>query len=366
MSLEDKINELVEQSANLKDSQDDLVLTTEDLDMLSEEEINQLIENVDQLDEVSKATLAQYVSSTSDFGDIENAAAGTAKVKAKAGGQDASDLKNTAKVGDETKDRVIKKGASMTAGEQTAVAEDIDLGGLLDTEGLTEEFKAKAATIFEAAVTARVAQEIERIQEELDQRSLEESVELKEGLIEKVDGYLGYVAEQWMNKNELALENGIKAEMFESFMQGMKSLFVEHYVNVPEEQLDVLEDMQARIDAIESQLDEATAHNVELVGTLKEVSKQMQIEEATDGLSEVQAEKFKALADSLVYEDDETFASKLETIRENYFSDDSKAPVLTESTQAQVFITDSPVEALTEETKVVLSAEMSAYTKAIR
>lgn len=363
MSIEDKINDLLEQAEDLKGKADDIVLTTEDLDMLSEEEIAQLIENIDQLDEMSKATLAQYVGSTTEFMDKDNAAEGTRKVRAKAGAQDASDLKTDAKEGDETKDRVIKKGASMDKGEQTAVAEDIDLGGLLAAEGLTEEFKAKAATIFEAAVAARVAQEMERIQEELSQRSIEESAELKEGLIEKVDGYLGYVAEQWMNKNELALENGIKAEMFESFINGMKSVFTEHYVNVPEEQLDVLEGLQAQIEEMQSQLDEATEHNVQLSATLKEISREMQIEEATDGLSEVQAEKFRALAENLVYEDEESFAQKLDVIRENYFSN-SDATSLTES--KDTFITDAPVQQLEEDVKTTLTPEMSAYTKAIR
>lgn len=363
MSIEDKISELLEQSKQIQEATgEDLSLTEEDLEVLSKEEISQLIENIDQLDEVSKATLAQYVSTTSEFGDVDNAAAGTAKVKAKAGMQDASDLKNTAKAGTETMDRVIKKGASMEKGEQTSVAEQIDLGDLLSGEGLTEEFKVKAATIFEAAVTARVAQEVAAIEEELAQAGAEALAELKEGLNEKVDGYLGYVAEQWMNKNELALENGIKAEMFESFMSGMQTLFKEHYVTVPEDQLDVLESLQDELEMVKDSLDEATAHNIELVGTLTEVSKQMQIEEATDGLSEVQAEKFRALAESIAY-DDESFSNKLAAIRENYFGE-KETNVISES--KQVFITDAPVDQLTEETTVKMSPDMAAYTKAIR
>jgi hypothetical protein len=364
MSIEDKISELLEQSKQIQEATgEDLSLTEEDLEVLSHDEIAQLIENIDQLDEMSKATLAKYVSSTSEFGDMDNAASGTAKVKAKAGAQDASDLKNTAKTGEETKDRVIKKGASMAGGEQTSVAEQIDLGGLFVGEDLTEEFKAKAATIFEAAVTARVAQEVAAIEEELTQAAIEAVAELKEGLNEKVDGYLGYVAEQWMNKNELALENGIKAEMFESFMSGMQTLFKEHYVTVPDEQLDVLESLQDELDAVSEQLDEVTAHNIELAGTLNEVSRLMQIEEATDGLSEMQAEKFKTLAESIAYDDEESFSNKLATIRENYFGE-REAATLTET--KQVFITDAPVEQLTEETKVKLDPVMAAYIKAIR
>lgn len=365
MSIEQKINDLLEQAEVLKESADLLTLTEEDLDLLSEEEIAQLIENIDQLDETSKATLAKYVGSTTEFMDKDNAAEGTKKVRAKSAMQDKSELKNhaTEAPAPHGKEYNVKKGASWEQGDRTEVMEEIDLGGLLAAEGLTEEFKEKAATIFEAAVSARVSQEMERIQEELSQRSIEESAELKEGLIEKVDGYLGYVAEQWMNKNELALENGIKAEMFESFINGMKSVFTEHYVNVPEEQLDVLECLQAQIEEMQSQLDETTEHNVQLSATLKEISREIQIEEATDGLSEVQAEKFRALAENLVYEDEESFAHKLDVIRENYFST-SDAASLTES--KDTFITDAPVQQLEEDVKTTLTPEMSAYTKAIR
>jgi hypothetical protein len=360
MSVEQKINELLEQAKELEND-DSVVLTTEDLDALTDDEVAHLIENIDQLDDQSKSVLVSYVNSLEE--DTDNAAELTNKVKAKAGNGDTSDLKNTATEGQETKDRVIKKGVSKDgAGEQTAVAEDIDLGDLLSTEGLTEEFKAKAATIFESAVAARVAQEVAAYKEELAEEADAELEQLKEGLIDKVDGFLGYVTEQWMTKNELALERGIKADLFESFMSGMQKLFTEHYVAVPEEQLDVLESMQEQIARLESMVNESTEHNIELVNTLNEVSKAMQIEEATEGLSETQTEKFKALAEAIVYEDDESFSEKLTVIRENYFAGKEKTPVLTESVE---FISDEPV-VITEETSVKLTPEMSAYTKAIR
>lgn len=362
MSVEDKINELLEQADALEGASDSVVLTTEDLDLLSEEEIAQLVENMDQLDEVSKATLAQYVGSQVETRDIDNAAADTAKIKAKTGNGDAAVLSNTAKTGEETKDRVISKSVSKEKGEQTEVAEEkVDLGNLFAGEELSEEFKAKAATIFEAAVATRVAQEVAAYKKELTEQNLTESAELKEGLIEKVDGYLSYVAEEWMNKNELALERGIKAELFESFMTGMQSLFKEHYVNVPEEQLDVLEDATNQIEELEAALNEATENNIAMSNTLKAISKDMQIEEASEGLSDVQAEKFRSLAEAIVYEDEETFGAKLDVIRENYFNETT--PTLTESKVD--FISDEPVQTLVEEVKTELSPTMRKYTQAL-
>ena len=154
----------------------------------------------------------------------------------------------------EGKEYVIKKDASFAAGDQTEVLtledidnmsqEDIDLGSLFEGQDLSEEFKNKATTIFEAAVAARVTQEIERVTEELIEANNEEVASFKEGLIDKIDGYLGYISEQWLQKNELALERGIKADLFESLVTSMKTVFEEHYITVPEEQFDVLEDVK--------------------------------------------------------------------------------------------------------------------------
>lgn len=366
MSVEDKINELLEQAEQHEEAGDVLELTTEDLDMLSEEELASLIENIDQLDEISQATLSQYVGSQVGTRDIENAATGTSKIRAKLGNKDENQNTKAPKneaPGPESKDHDIKKNVGFEKGLQTTERnESIDLGELLSGEELSEEFKAKATTIFEAAVAARVAQEVAAYKEELAEEAMEELEELKEGLIDKVDGFLGVITEQWMNKNELALERGIKADLFESFMSGMQSLFVEHYVNVPEEQLDVLEDLQSQVEELTDMVNESTEHNVQLVSALNEVSKAMQIEEATEGLSEVQAEKFKMLAEELVYEDDESFAEKLEVIRENYFSTKSTKVISESKTD---FISDAPVT-LTEETNVPLTGDMSAYVKAIR
>ena len=194
----------------------------------------------------------------------------------------------------------------------------IDLGALFDGVELTEEFKTKATTIFEAAVAARVSQEVEAMEESLAQRALDESVAMKEGLVEKIDGYLDYIVEQWIKNNEIALERGIKAEIFESFIGQMRDVFVEHNINLPDEEFDLVESLQDKTEVLEKALDEQVAQNVELGKTLKSIAKQIKIDEASKGMTDIDAEKFALLADEISFDDEVSFAKKLDVIRENY------------------------------------------------
>jgi hypothetical protein len=205
------------------------------------------------------------------------------------------------------------------------VKEAIDLGALFDGTDLTEEFKEKATTVFEAAVAARVTQELERIEEELAELAVNESVELKEGLIEKVDGYLDFMVEQWIKENEVALERGIKAEIFESFVTSMKNVFVEHNINMPDDEFDVVESLQSKTEALEMTLDEQVAQNIELTKTIKQYAKQTSIMEATAGMTDIDAEKFSLLAEEINFDDEDSFANKLNVIRENYIKPAAKA-----------------------------------------
>ena len=241
--------------------------------------------------------------------------------------------------------------------EEYSVDVSEDVAALVNGEELTEEFKTKAATIFEAAVVTRVKAEVARLEEQFDLQ-LEEQVEvIKEGLIEKVDGYLNYVVEQWMEQNELALESGIKSEIVENFITGMKGLFEQHYIDIPEEKYDVLGEMEETISSLEEKLNETVEAAVVLKQELNEMKRTSIVEESAKGMVDTDVEKFKALAEELSYEDEETFSSKLQTIRENYFG----KKVSTGST-VQSVVTDEPVS-LTEET--VLSPTMSRYLKAL-
>lgn len=233
---------------------------------------------------------------------------------------------------------------------------------IFDGEDLSEEFKNKVSTLIEAVVASRVAKERKQLEEEFElastelvQKTLTESEELKEGLVEKIDGYLDYVVEQWMENNELALERGIRGELFESFMTGMKNLFEEHHVNVSDEQLDVIQEMRSEMEELTNRLDEVTEQNVELKQVFKEVERQSQIAEAVEGLSDLDAEKFKTLAEELVFDDGETFARKLEVVRENFFQK-------TETKKLNEGILDTEAEIITEET-VKPATVMDTYAR---
>ena len=247
---------------------------------------------------------------------------------------------------DEAANATTKKANKVTANASAAEASHIagmkeDLDAMLNGEELTEEFKTKAATIFEAAVMSRVKQEVARMEEEFEAQLAEAAAQNQEGLVEKVDGYLDYVVEQWLAQNELALERGMKSEILEGFVTGLKGLFEEHYVDIPEEKFDVLASMEERVAELEEKLNEQLASNVELNKSISEMKRAEIVSEACEGLSDTQVEKLTGLAEELSYEDADTFASKVQTIRENYFT--------TKATTVNSVVTDTPVETLTEE-----------------
>lgn len=242
------------------------------------------------------------------------------------------------------------------AEEEYTVDVSADVEALINGEELTEEFKTKAATIFEAAVVTRVKQEVAKLDEEYAAK-LDEAVQKNvEGLVEQVDGYLGYVVEQWIAQNELALEHGMKSEILEGFVAGLKGLFEENYIEIPEEKFDVLGSMESRIEELETKLNEQVAANVELSKTLAEQKRIEIVEAACEGLTDTEVEKFKGLAEELAYEDVETFTTKVKTIRESYFTTKAQADVTS-------VVTDAPVESLVEEKKV--DPTMAKYLQAL-
>ena len=236
-----------------------------------------------------------------------------------------------------------------------SVKEDID--ALMAGEELSEDFRAKAETIFEAAVMARVKAEVARIEEEFESTLAEQVAKNTEGLVEQVDGYLGYIAEQWMTQNELALERGMKSEILEGFVSGLKDIFEEHYIDIPEEKFDVLGSLEEQVEELEAKLNEQVAANIELSKTLAEQKKVDIVKSISEGLTDTETEKFNALVEELSFEDASSFETKVKTIRENYFT--------TKTTAVSSVVTDAPV-ALTEEvTKKVSDPAMSAYAAAL-
>jgi len=234
-----------------------------------------------------------------------------------------------------------------------------DVAALTNGEELSEEFKTKAATIFEAAVVNRVKTEVSKLEEQFDERLVEQVESIKEGLIEKVDGYLNYIVEQWINDNELALENGMKTEILESFVEGMKGVFEQHYIDVPEEKFDVLGDLQEQVQTVESKLNEQLETNVALSKEINTMKRAAAINEFASSMVDTDADKFRGLAEELAFENVDSFKEKLQTIKENYFG--KKQTVVESVSSAKSVVTDAPVQ-LTEETSV--NPTMARYLRA--
>ena len=201
------------------------------------------------------------------------------------------------------------------------VKEDIE--AIVNGEDLSEEFKTKASTIFEAAVSAKVLSEVNQRIDELETNYKKEITEAKEEhlstVTEKVDGYLNYVTEEWMKENELAVEKGIRSELVEDFMTGLKNLFTEHYIDIPEEKVDLVDDLFEKVEELEQKLDESINTSVDIKKELAEYRKAETLREVSEDLADTEKEKLGKLADGIDFEDKSQYSEKLEVIKENYF-----------------------------------------------
>jgi hypothetical protein len=228
-----------------------------------------------------------------------------------------------------------------------------DVAALLAGEELSEEFQEKAKTIFEAAINSKVSQIQEQLESRYEERLLEDVAEIKSILEERVDSYLEYVAEEWFNENQLAVQTGLKEELTESFMTGLKGLFEEHYVSIPEDKYDVLESMVEKLDEMETKLNEQIEKNVSLNKRLAESVADGIFEQVSEGLAATQKEKLASLSESVEFESEEEYREKLETLKEAYFPSRVVSPkAKPESLSEQV---DSSPEQV--------SGSMSAYLK---
>ena len=217
----------------------------------------------------------------------------------------------------------------VVAEEESTVAEyDIeeDVNALLGGEELSEEFKEKAKTIFEAAINSKISGIKEELKAQYQEKFAEEIEAAKESLAERVDSYLEYVADEWFEENALAVETGLKTEMTESFLEGMKGLFEEHYVSIPEDKYDVLESMVEKLDDMETKLNEQIEKNISLNGRLSEATAEGILDQVSEGLAQTQKEKLASLSESVEFESEGQYREKLETLKESYFSD-KKSPV---------------------------------------
>ena len=215
---------------------------------------------------------------------------------------------------------------------QINVKEDVE-ALISNDDNLSEEFKTKAATIFEAAVKSKVRGEIDRLDEEYDKELSEKTEEIKSELVEKIDSYLAYVTEEWMKENELAIERGLKGEIAEDFISGLKQLFEDHYVDVPEEKYDVLDGQSKKIEELEEKLNDSIEKNKELHEQIGGLTKDSIINEVSEDLTDLEIEKFRGLIEDVDYSDADSYKEKLSTLKESYFP--KQQPVNEQSTEEQ-------------------------------
>lgn len=230
----------------------------------------------------------------------------------------------------EAEDEVIAEDEEFD-GYELVVDVSADVAALTEGEDLSEEFKAKAATIFEAAVKTKIQEELELIHEAYEETLEEELTKTREELAEKVDEFLNYVASQWMSENELAIEHGIKNEIAENLINGMKSLFAENYIEVPEEKFDLFDDMVERLDEMEAKLNEQIDINIGLNRQLGEQVKHGIVAEIAEGLADTEKEKLAGLAENVEFECEDQYREKVEMLKESYFRREASSP--TEDTE---------------------------------
>ena len=247
--------------------------------------------------------------------------------------------------------------------EEEPIDIEADVQALLEGEELSEEFTNKARTIFEGAIRSKVATIKEDLQEAYAEALVEELDSIKAGLTERVDAYLEYVADEWMQENALQVEAGLKTEMTESFLEGMKSLFEEHYVTIPEEKYDVLNSMVDKLDEMESKLNEQIDRNVALNRRLAESTADGVFASVAEGLADTQKEKLATLAENVEFESDTDYREKLETLKESYFPSKTSAPKSTSENLSEEVSTE---EVISEDVTPRMQAYLDILSRAAK
>ena len=280
------------------------------------------------------------------------------------GAKPADPMKGGMKEEDEIVDEVIEEEEVTTdevvaeeeSTEEVEVDIEEDVNALFGGEDLSEEFKEKAKLVFETALNAKVSEVKEALEAKYSETLEERIAEEKSALSERVDNYLEYVADEWFTENALAVEQGLKTDMTESFLSGMKSLFEEHYVTIPEDKYDVLESMVEKLDDMETKLNEQIEKNVSLNSRLGESVANGILESVSEGLASTQKEKLASLSESVEFESEESYREKLETLRESYFSSKAKSPAAK---------SDTISEGVDSADATDVSGSMNAYLKTL-
>ena len=330
-------------------------------DIVVDELQDELVEDVEvsdeELDESAAAKEVDGEKVADDAGkEIKKSApAQAAAPKTKAGMLNAM----YSKMSKMKKNEMMKAYEAMCAesveSDEEAIVEghfDEDLTALVDSEAtLSEGFKDKASVIFEAALKSKLSEHVERLEEQYAEELSEETSRIQNDLVEKVDGYLNYVVEQWMEDNKVAIESGLRTEIAENFMSALHGVFVENYIQVPDSKVDLVDELSTKVDELEESLNEKIEDNVNLKESVNKLTRQAIIRESSVGLSESQAEKLKSLVEDVDFSDADTFTAKVATIKESYFKE----------TKVEVVAEDTAVES----EEVSHSPRMAAYLKAL-
>ena len=324
---------------------------------MSETEIKEEVELAEAPNVVTKdAEKAEPTHLSNDAEDL-----GAPVVKPTDSNPDAT--KKVSKVSDQN-NKDANDGSLPNDNKPTAASEEVeidlsdDVKALVSSDAdLSEEFKEKAATIFETAVKTRIKEQTKIIEAQFEEKLASETETVKEAMVEKVDSYLNYVVEEWMKENELAVERGIRTEIAEDFITGLKGLFKEHYIDVPEEKYNVLDDLTGQVKDLESKLNEQIEKNVNLSKDVSESKRESLVISVSEDLADTEKEKFSSMAENVEYDSAEKFQEKLETIKESYFPK-TKIEEATSNDEVDSVAANLPVDTGT-------SDAMAAYTAAI-
>ena len=258
---------------------------------------------------------------------------------------------------DDKKEMMMKDKMKKESAEEVEIDLSDDVKALVSSDAdLSEEFKDKAATIFETAVKTRIKEQTKILEAQYEEKLASEKETMKEAMVEKVDSYLNYVVEEWMKENELAVERGIRTEIAEDFITGLKDLFKEHYIDVPEEKYNVLDDLTNQNKKLEDKLNEQIAKNVDLSKEVSSSAKAKAIDEVASDLADTEKEKFEKMAENVEYDSADKFKEKLETIKESYFPK-TKIEETASKDEVDSVAANAPIESNTD--------AMAAYTAAI-
>ena len=246
----------------------------------------------------------------------------------------------------------------------SSVKEHID--AIFNNEDLSEDFRTKASTIFEAAVQAQLQEEKTKLEEQFDTLLVQAKEELQADLVEKLDQYTTYAAEQWMEENRVAIESALKSEITEDFINGLKGLFTEHYIEIPEDKVDVLGQMAEKVQELEDKLNSAINENMELKGQVDESVRERILADVSEGLAATQVEKLAALAEGVDFDNSENFKKKLELVKENYFPSTNSSKQLNEEAEDEALALNEETTASPKTGDKAVNAYVSALSRTLK